>query len=134
MSVKYIYAVDDYPLAAYTVKRTIERFSTKECVVSDFDSPLVLLDSFREDYEKIDMVVTDYEMPGFRGDELIVRLREIKPEIKIVVISAWLDSNDSGKGLVKKEVEALHPNLILSKPFPDDWIERFDEILDNKVD
>jgi CheY-like chemotaxis protein len=129
MSVKHIYTVDDYPLAAYTVKRTIEAFSKNDCIVSDFESPLVLLDRFRNEYENIDMIITDYEMPDFRGNELIVRLRAIKPTIKIIVISAWLDNATSDKGLIKKEVQALNPNLILSKPFPDGWVEELDSIL-----
>lgn len=130
MSIKKIYAVDDYPLAAYTIKRTIEAFSTHECHVLDFESPFTLLEKFKLEFENIEMVVTDYEMPGLRGDELIQKLREIKPEIKIIVISAWLDSSkDEDRHVIEKEVKALHPDLILSKPFPKKWIEHFDEIL-----
>ena len=130
MSVKKILTVDDYPLAAYTTKKTIETFSSLRCDIDDFEDPLVLLEVFKKDFQNIDMVITDYEMPGLRGDELIVELRKIKPDIKIVVISAWLDSvAGEDKHLVEKEVKALHPNYILSKPFPDDWIERLDEIL-----
>ena len=133
MSVKNIYTVDDYPLAAYTVKKNIEVFSENKCIVSDFESPLVLLDRFREDYENIDMVITDYEMPDLRGNELIHRLREIKADIKIVVISAWLDNVNQENDLVEKEVKALNPHLILSKPFPDNWVEKLDKILDNTI-
>ena len=114
MSVKKIYTVDDYPLAAFIVKRTIQSLSKHECVVSDFESPLVLLDKFRNEFEEIDMVITDYEMPDLRGDALIKQLREIKPNIQIVVVSAWLDSiSSTDRELVEKEVKSLQPDLIL---------------------
>ena len=106
MLVKNIYTVDDYPLAAYIVKRTIESLSKYECVVSDFESPVVLLDSFKENFKDIDMIITDYEMPDLRGNELIQKLREIKPTIQIVVVSAWLDDvRGSDRHLVEKEVK-----------------------------
>jgi len=130
MSVKKILTVDDYPLAAYTTKKTIEAFSTHSCEIQDFENPLELLEVFKENPEEIDMVVTDYEMPHLRGNELIEELRKVKPEIKVVVISAWLDSTTGDdKHLVEKEVKALKPDYILSKPFPDNWIEKLDKIL-----
>lgn len=129
-----IYAVDDYPYAAYTTKRTIEKLSRHKCDVVDFESPLVLLNQFQKDYEDVDMVITDYEMPNLRGDALIKELREIKPDIRIVVMSAWLDTSASeGKELIGREVKALNPDLILTKPFPEKWVENIDNIL-NGVD
>ncbi|MBU1666949.1 response regulator [bacterium] len=130
MPVKKIYAVDDYPLAAYTIKRSIETFSKNECIVSDFEDPLILLANFKKEFETVDLVITDYEMPSLRGDELIRKLREIKPEIKIIVVSAWLDSSkEEDRHIVEKEVKILKPEMILSKPFPKKWVDKFDEIL-----
>ena len=131
MSIKRIYTVDDYPLAAYVVKRTIESLSRHQCVVSDFESPALLLHRFKQKFEEIDMVITDYEMPELRGNELIKELREIKPTIQIVVVSAWLDdTTGEDRHLVGKEVKALNPDLILSKPFPPKWVSRIDELLE----
>jgi len=130
MSIKKILTVDDYPLAAYTTKKTIEAFSTHKCEVKDFESPLTLLEVFKKDPESVDMVVTDYEMPELRGNELIKELREIKPNIKVVVVSAWLDTTTGeDEHLVKKEVSKLNPDYVLSKPFPENWIVKLDEIL-----
>ena len=131
MSIKRIYTVDDYPLAAYVVKRTIEALSKHQCIVSDFESPAVLLYRFKQEFKDIDMVITDYEMPDIRGNELIKRLRAIKPTVQIVVVSAWLDdTTGKDRHLVKKEVKALNPDLILSKPFPRKWVETIDALLE----
>jgi len=131
MTKKRILTVDDYPLAAYTVRKTIEAFSRHECDIEDFENPMDLLEVFDRDPQSIDMVITDFEMPQLRGNELIKRLRELKPDLKIVVISAWLDSStEDNQQLVEKEVRALNPDLICSKPFPDNWIELLDNILE----
>jgi len=131
MSLKRILTVDDYPLAAYTTKKTIEAFSTHDCEIKDFENSLTLLEVFKQDPESIDMVITDYEMPDLRGNELINKLREIKPDIKVVVVSAWLDSTigEDNKSL-KEEIKKLNPDYVLSKPFPNNWIIHLDEILD----
>lgn len=131
MNVKKILTVDDYPLAAYTVKKTIQAFSKFKCEIDDFENPLTLLEVFKADFKHIDMVITDYEMPELKGGELIQELRKINPNVKIVVISAWLDSTTGAdKHLVEKEVEGLAPDLIFAKPFPEDWIEQIDALLE----
>jgi len=132
MESKRIYTVDDYPLAAYTVKRTIEKLSHHQCIVSDFESPIVLMKNFEKEFQNIDMIITDYEMLNLRGNELIKQVRSIKSNIKIIIISAWLDSNKaSDKDSIKQEVKELAPDLILSKPFPTNWVEQLDKILEN---
>ena len=130
MKTKRILTVDDYPLAAYTVKKTIEAFSKHKCDISAFENPIVLLMKFQEEYENVDLVITDFEMPELHGSELIKKLREIKPDVKIIVISAWLDSlagpNDD---FIEKQIKQLKPDYILSKPFPHNWMDKVDEIL-----
>lgn len=41
---------------------------------------------------KYDLVVTDYKMPRMDGLELIVRLRKQQPEIRIVLVSGFVDA------------------------------------------
>ena len=132
MNTKRILTVDDYPLAAYTVKKTIEAFSKFKCEIQDFENPLTLLEVFKQESDTIDMVITDFEMPELKGNELIRELRRIKPEVKVVVLSAWLDSTTGAdKHLVEKEVQSLKPDLIFSKPFPENWISQLDSVLEN---
>ncbi|RUM68794.1 MAG: hypothetical protein DSZ07_05980 [Sulfurovum sp.] len=132
MSVKKILTVDDYPLAAYTTKKSIEAFSTHKCEIKDFENSLTLLEVFKQDPEAIDMVITDYEMPDLRGSELIKELRKLNPNIKVVVVSAWLDSIlGEDEHMVRKELKKLNPDYILSKPFPNNWIVELDKILAN---
>lgn len=131
MSKKKIFVVDDYPFAAYSTKKTIGILSKHKHDVVDFESPVVLLNRFKSEFEDTVMVITDFEMPNLRGNELIEELRKIKPEIKIVVMSAWLDtSTKDNNQLIEKEVTAYKPDLILAKPFPENWVEKIDKILE----
>ena len=36
-----------------------------------------------------DLVVTDYRMPGMRGDEVIQRLRALAPEVRVIMLSGY---------------------------------------------
>jgi CheY-like chemotaxis protein len=47
------------------------------------------LDLFRS--TRFDVVVTDYRMPKMNGDELIVRLRSLESNARIILLSAFVD-------------------------------------------
>src|SRR5579862_8071203 len=43
-------------------------------------------------HHKFDLVVTDYKMPRMDGLELIGRLRDLAPDIPIILVSGYVDS------------------------------------------
>ena len=46
------------------------------------------------DYHHPDVVLVDLKLPGMDGDELLQRIRQTHPKIKVIVITAY---NDGGK-------------------------------------
>jgi two-component system cell cycle sensor histidine kinase/response regulator CckA len=63
------------------------------------------------EYEKsIDVLVTDVVMPRMRGPELAKRLKRIKPELKVVFVSGYLEPN----GI---DGDFLADGFLLDKPF-----------------
>ncbi|MBM4147224.1 MAG: response regulator, partial [Nitrospira sp.] len=66
---------------------------------------------FKEHSEKIQLVITDLVMPLVDGDEFIKISKGIKPEIKIIVISAYpqnLVSSASIDAVIQKPFENAH--------------------------
>jgi CheY-like chemotaxis protein len=74
------------------------------------------LDLFSRD--AFDLVITDYSMPGIKGDELAVTLKSLKPGQPIVMITAFVESLTAG-GSSPKGVDAL-----IAKPFRIDQLRR----------
>lgn len=50
-----------------------------------------------------DLVVTDQKMPGLTGDQLIRKMKEIHPEVPIIMVSGFLD-NETIRSLIREGV------------------------------
>jgi DNA-binding NarL/FixJ family response regulator len=76
---------DDHPLVIAGIRRTIEDAEDIEIVGEAQSAPQLLALAERR---QPDVVLMDLRMPGANGVEAIEQLREIRPDVKIVVISA----------------------------------------------
>ena len=47
---------------------------------------------FRKDPDKYDLLVTDQAMPKLMGTELIGELKQIRPELKTIIITGYQES------------------------------------------
>ncbi len=75
----------------------------------------------------VDLVVTDILMPEEDGLKVIMKLKEIKPGIKIIAISG---GGKAGPGNYLNLAKALGADDILSKPFSlNTLISRIEELL-----
>jgi DNA-binding response OmpR family regulator len=74
-----------------------------------------------------DLVVTDLIMPEEDGLKVIIKLREIKPSIKIIAISG---GGKVGPGSYLNLAKALGADAIFSKPFSTrDLIAKIEELV-----
>jgi CheY-like chemotaxis protein len=74
-----------------------------------------------------DLVVTDLIMPEEDGLKVIIKLRELKPSIKIIAISG---GGKVGPGSYLNLAKALGAHAIFSKPFSTrDLIAKIEELL-----
>jgi DNA-binding response OmpR family regulator len=77
-----------------------------------------------------DLVVTDLIMPEEDGLKVIMKLRELKPVIKIIAISG---GGKAGPGSYLDIAKALGADAIYSKPFSlNDLVFKIDELLKNR--
>ena len=44
---------------------------------------------------RLDLLVTDYLMPSMQGDELIGRLREAQPDLKVLILTGHVETLDA---------------------------------------
>jgi CheY-like chemotaxis protein len=69
------------------------------------------LEIFKKHESKISLVLLDMKMPGMNGCEIYDRLKEIQPEIKIILVSGYIDQ------YVLDEMSKRNFNAYIEKPF-----------------
>ena len=77
-----------------------------------------------------DLVVTDLIMPEEDGLKVIIKLKELKPSIKIIAISG---GGKVGPASYLNLAKALGADAIYTKPFSiNDLVAKIGELLDNE--
>lgn len=86
------------------------------------------LDHLLEEGQRIDMVITDYLMPGMNGIDLLVAIRQRAPTLPVVLMTAY--------GETKLVIEALKNKCdgFLEKPFTlDHLIQEIEDIDEGRL-
>mgnify|MGYP001801186922 CR=1 FL=1 len=73
--------------------------------VKSEQNPLSALE--RTENEDLDLIITDQRMPELTGHELFKRVREAKPELPIVIVSAYL-SNANIRSLIEEGINGVY--------------------------
>jgi len=84
---KHVLYVDDEQAIVFLMKRLLERQGYR---VSAFTDPQEALAAVRAYPDQFDLVVTDYNMPGMSGLEVAQALREICPDLPVVLASGYI--------------------------------------------
>ena len=90
-----ILAVDDEPTVLAAVARDLCRgFGEHYRILRAGSGPeaLELLEEMRRRGESLAMIVADQRMPGMEGTELLVKARQVYPEAKRVLLTAYADT------------------------------------------
>ncbi len=81
-----ILLVDDEPMVGRSMRLMLERLGY---VVASSLHPDGALDLFRASPDTFDAVITDFQMPGMNGVELMRRIRQSRPEIPVFMTSGF---------------------------------------------
>ncbi|MCI0339704.1 MAG: response regulator [Planctomycetales bacterium] len=103
-----VLVVDDSDLSRQLIGDILKRGGHAVTGVEDGEAALKHVEG-----ETFDVIVTDFMMPGMLGDELVKRVRKLKPEMPVVVVSSYYDSD------LFRKVRALPVAKIINKPFSD---------------
>jgi CheY-like chemotaxis protein len=80
-----VLCVDDEQVGLQIRKILLERAGYRVLTAPDGPSGLAIFTA-----EPVQAVVLDYSMPGMHGGEVAVRMRQIKPQIPILLLSAYM--------------------------------------------
>ncbi len=80
-----VLCVDDEQVGLYVRKILLERAGYRVLTAQDGPSGLELFAQ-----EPVDAVVLDYSMPGMHGGEVAIKMRATKPEVPILLLSAYV--------------------------------------------
>jgi DNA-binding NtrC family response regulator len=103
-----ILVVEDDPDMRDLLQDILEDAGYLVVVTSDGNRALTHIE---ESQEHIDLVVTDFQMPGIKGGDLLAKMRNLRPEAPVIVITAF--------GTVEHAVEMVKAGAFqyLTKPF-----------------
>lgn len=111
-----ILCVDDDPVYLLVLRTTLVRFNKIDVIkfTDTGEKALAIIAS-----EKIDVLLTDLNLPGISGLELLINLRKVNPQSEILVISGIATLNqaiDAMKlGACDFLLKPLNPTLICEK-------------------
>jgi CheY-like chemotaxis protein len=64
----------------------------------------------------IEAVVLDYTMPGMNGDLVAAEMKRLKPEVKILLLSAYVDiPADALKWVDRRAVKGVSPTAFITE-------------------
>ena len=99
--------VDDEKEITFMGKRMLESLGYSVDIKTD---SMEALKDFKRDPDKFDLLVTDQAMPKMMGTELIGKVKQIRPDLKSIIITGYQDS------IPKDAMEQFGIADIISKP------------------
>ena len=112
---------DEAPLRQ-VMRRTLEAYGYQVIAASSGDEAL---SRYRDLSGRIDMLLTDFVMPGMNGREVATRLRVERPELPVLFVSGYAE------GAFSDDQPLPARTAIMPKPFrPEQLVHRVRELLD----
>ena len=109
-----ILLIDDEEQIRDIGKNMLEKVGFQVITASSGEEALQL---FKEEGERVNLVLLDLNMPGMGGFRCLKRLKEMRPDIKVIICTGYLDDETITK------IRELNVEDFVHKPF------RFSEIL-----
>src|SRR5258708_39180546 len=89
-----------------------ETLAELSCEPVGFDSSVAALQAFRAEPKRFDLVLTDETMPDLTGTELAHEIRQLRPEISIILMSGYGGARLSAGAPAAGVIDVLRKPLI----------------------
>ncbi len=106
---EHLLVLDDEPVLVDVARRHLTRLGYR---VTGLTHPADALAELRRDPGQFDLVVSDLTMPGMNGLELAAQVREIRPDLPLILASGY------GGTAELESLTRLGIRELLPKPFP----------------
>ena len=104
-----IMIVDDEIDIATFMKLSLQKWGFN---VDSFTDPFFALEHFHLNSKDYTIVISDIRMPGINGFEFVRKIREVKPKIKVLLMTAF----DNNTTVFSEELLATKVNGFIQKP------------------
>ncbi|WP_311221025.1 MULTISPECIES: ATP-binding protein [unclassified Acidovorax] len=104
---RHVMYVDDDQALVFLVQRLLRRRGYR---VSGFTDPHEATAALRADPEAYDLVVTDYNMPGYCGVDLVREAKRIRPALPVALASGYVTAD------IERAALAEGANALIHKP------------------
>jgi two-component system, cell cycle sensor histidine kinase and response regulator CckA len=84
---KHVMYIDDDQALVFLIERALGRRGFR---VSTFTEPELALQALRANPQAYDLLVTDYNMPGISGVDVLRQTREIRPDLPVALASGYV--------------------------------------------
>ena len=105
---KVILCVDDETVGLSVRKMLLESQGYRVLTAENGRDALVLFSS-----EDVEAVILDYSMPGMNGNVVAERMKELRPDLPIIMLSAYVDLPSETLALVDKSITKGEPPPVL---------------------
>ncbi len=100
--------LDDEPMVLNSMIKLLGHAGLQVHGYSDQQTALNFLHSAAT---RVDVVVTDYNMPGLSGLDVAKKVREIRPDLPVIIASGFIDEE------LRSQAEEAGVKALISKPF-----------------
>jgi two-component system, cell cycle response regulator CpdR len=76
---------DDFDTVT-SIKRALQEYSFS---VYTFTDPYLALEHYKANVTSYSLVISDFKMQGMNGVEFITKVKEIRPEVKVLLMSSF---------------------------------------------
>jgi two-component system, cell cycle sensor histidine kinase and response regulator CckA len=103
----HVMYVDDDQALTFLVKRALTR---KGYRVSTFTDPQLARQALASTADQVDLLVTDYNMPGFSGIELLCEAKSIRADLPVALASGYVTAE------IEHSAKAAGASALIRKP------------------
>ncbi len=116
-----ILVIDNEPDIVESIKLWLQKRGLK---VQGFTNPLLALEYFKKNCNSIRLVLSDIRMPQMNGYEFVKRIKNLRSEIKVILMSAFeINQADMARVLPDIKIDSL-----ISKPVS---LRKLTKMIDN---